>query len=68
MDTFNNSLADDGFIIIESKSSSIPPASVHSFLKADPKFPGVVLTGFDEKFKNKYVFFLQLILIIVDSI
>lgn len=58
MDTFNNSLADDGFTIIESKSRSIPPASLHSFLKTDPEFPGVVLTGFDEQFKNKYVFFL----------
>lgn len=53
MNSFQSSLRNDGFIINESKSDSIPPASLHSFLKTNPQFPGVVLTGFDKQFKNK---------------
>lgn len=56
MQTFKNILIKDNFNIFESNSTSIPPASLHSFLKIDPKFPGVVLTGFQEQFKNKYVY------------
>lgn len=55
MNTLNNSLTKEDFNVIKSKSTSIPPASLHSFLKIDPQFPGVVLTGFGEQFKNKYV-------------
>ncbi|XP_050440405.1 nicastrin [Adelges cooleyi] len=51
---FQNNLAKDGFNIIESASSSIPPASIHSFLKADAQFPGLVLAGFEEQFKNLF--------------
>lgn len=58
MNTFNDSLNKD-FSIHESKSSLIPPASIHSFLKKDPNFPGIVLTGFEEKFKNKYVYYIN---------
>lgn len=59
MNIFNQSLTKYEFSIYESKSSSIPPASLHSFLKKDPHFPGVVLTGFNNKFKNKYVYYFK---------
>lgn len=55
MDIFVNNLNAEGFNVNESKSASLPPASLHSFLKIDPQFPGVILTGFKEEFKNKYV-------------
>jgi len=58
MNAFNKSLSDDGFSVTESGSTSIPPSSLHSFLKLDPKFPGIILTGFKDQFKNKYVLFL----------
>jgi len=58
MNLFNKSLSDDGFSVTETKSTSIPPSSLHSFLKIDPKFPGIILTGFKDQFKNKYVLFL----------
>lgn len=57
MNTFNKSLSEDGFSVTESKSTSIPPSSLHSFLKFDPKFPGIILAGFKDQFKNKYVLF-----------
>jgi len=57
METFTKSLSDDGFSVTESKSTFIPPSSLHSFLKLDPKFPGLILTGFNDQFKNKYVLF-----------
>lgn len=53
MNTFNKTLSDDNFSVIESKSTSLPPASLHSFLKVDPQFPAVILTGFKDQFKNK---------------
>lgn len=53
IDIFSNNLHAYGFNTNESKSASIPPASLHSFLKIDPHFPGVVITGFEENFKNK---------------
>lgn len=56
MSTFKNSLPKGEFSVFESKSNSIPPASLHSFLMTEPTFPGVVLTGFSEQFKNKYVY------------
>ncbi|CAH1736880.1 nicastrin [Aphis gossypii] len=54
MNAFNKSLSDDGFSVTESESTSIPPSSLHSFLKLDPKFPGIILTGFKDQFKNKF--------------
>ncbi|XP_026823477.1 nicastrin [Rhopalosiphum maidis] len=54
METFTKSLSDDGFSVTESKSTFIPPSSLHSFLKLDPKFPGLILTGFNDQFKNKF--------------
>lgn len=54
MNIFKESLSDDGFSVTESKSTSIPPSSLNSFLKADPKFPGIILTGFKDQFKNKF--------------
>lgn len=59
MSIFNESLTKDEFNIYESKSLSIPPASLHSFLKKDPNFPGVVLTGFNDQFKNEYVYYFK---------
>lgn len=56
MNTFKTKL-EDGFKINLSNTTSIPPASIHSFLKHDPQFPGIVLTGFNEQFKNKYVYY-----------
>lgn len=53
MDNFQKSLSEDGFTVSESKMDSIPPTSLNSFLKDNPQFPGVVLTGFNEQFKNK---------------
>ncbi|VVC32764.1 Hypothetical protein CINCED_3A001406 [Cinara cedri] len=54
MDEFKARLIEDGFKMNSSNVKSIPPASIHSFLKHDPHFPGVVLTGFNEQFKNKF--------------
>lgn len=62
MNAFNKSLSDDGFSVTESESTSIPPSSLHSFLKLDPKFPGIILTGFKDQFKNKYVLFFFLLI------
>jgi hypothetical protein len=59
MNIFNKSLTKDEFNIYESKSLSVPPASLHSFLKKDPHFPGVLLTGFNNKFKNEYVYYFK---------
>lgn len=55
MNVFKDNLKD--FSIYESKNTLIPPASLHSFLKKDSNFPGIVLAGFEEKFKNKYVYY-----------
>ncbi|KAF0763550.1 nicastrin, partial [Aphis craccivora] len=67
MNAFNKSLSDDGFSVIESESTSIPPSSLHSFLKLDPKFPGIILTGFKDQFKNKYFTFMFYHSILDDS-
>jgi len=62
MNMFQNNLKKDNFSVFESNNTSIPPTSLNSFLKIDPKFPGVVLTGFKDQFKNKYVYFIFLIM------
>jgi hypothetical protein len=38
---------------LTSSVAKLPPVSLQSFVKADPKFPGVAVTDYDEHFVNK---------------
>ncbi|XP_050535168.1 nicastrin isoform X2 [Daktulosphaira vitifoliae] len=54
MDDFENVLSSKGFKVLKSGNSAIPPASIHSFLKVNPQFPGLVLAGYRDQYKNLF--------------
>ena len=53
--TLNGKLGDISISFPDSSVNTLPPSSMHSFLKRKPQIPHTVLTGFNKKFFNKNI-------------